>query len=136
MLLSQIQGSDASYLASTVQTYWGGKVGTEPHPKYGYGCDAFPNGWAEIDWKEFAQSKFFQYTPKAMGWIRTTIGDAKLFFMHDQTGFALISDYWPGTVKVFRFGCEHSMKSETIGNCLHRYTCTACGFSEVVDSSD
>ncbi|WP_186039708.1 hypothetical protein [Burkholderia gladioli] len=136
MLLNKIEGADAAYRKYIEKTYWGGPVGTEPHPTRHYGCDMLPSGWVEITWEEFAKSKFFMYTPKAVGWIRTTIGDAKLFFMHDQNGYALINDYWGGTVKVFRFGCEHDMKSETVGNCLHRYTCQACGFSEVVDSSD
>lgn len=48
----------------------------------------------------------------------------------------LISTKQYGTVKVFRFGCEHVMDSKNVGNCLNRYTCTKCGFSEVVDSSD
>ncbi|MGZ7173850.1 hypothetical protein ACXKTX_09475 [Burkholderia gladioli] len=144
MLLDKITRADAPFLTSAdapfrefiEKTYWGGPVGTEPHPTQHYGCDVLPNGWVEITWEEFAKSNFFAYTPTAMGWIRTTIGDAKLFFMHDQNGYALINDYWAGTVKVFRFGCEHDMKSETIGRSVHRYTCKICGFSEVVDSSD
>lgn len=33
---------------------------------------------------------------------------------------------------------EHAELSDSknVGNCLNRYTCTKCGFSEVVDSSD
>ncbi|KVU48179.1 hypothetical protein WK69_10740 [Burkholderia ubonensis] len=136
MLLDKIGGADAAFRAQIEGIYWGGKIGCEPHPKYGYGCDTLPNGWTEITWEEFAKSKFFWYTPIATGWLRTTIGNARLFFMHDRVSFAMIGDHSGGTVKVFQFGCKHDMKSETVGNCLHRYTCTKCGFSEVVDSSD
>ncbi|WP_175878854.1 hypothetical protein [Burkholderia sp. BCC0097] len=136
MLLDKINGADAAFRSQIENTYWGGKVGCEPHPKFGYGCDMLPNGWAEITREEFAKSRFFSYTPVATGWLRTTIGDARMFFMHDQISYALIGDYWGGTVKVFRFGCNHAMERKNVGNCMNRYTCTKCGFSETVDSSD
>ncbi|KWF81269.1 hypothetical protein WL94_28255 [Burkholderia cepacia] len=136
MLLEKIGGADAAFRAQIEEIYWGGKVDFEPHPKYGYGCDVLPRGWAEITWETFAKSRFFWYSPIATGWLRTTIGDARLFFMHNQISFALIGNHHGGTVKVFQFGCEHSMKEERVGNCLHRYTCTKCGFTETVDSSD
>ncbi|AOK61957.1 hypothetical protein WM29_22765 [Burkholderia ubonensis] len=136
MLLDKIGGADAAFRAQIENLYWGGKIGCERHPTLQCGCDVLPRGWIEITWDELAKSQFFRYSPIATGWSRTKLGDARLFFMHDQISYALIGDYWDGTVKVFRFGCEHAMKSETVGNCLHRYTCTKCGFSEVVDSSD
>ncbi|KVO65029.1 hypothetical protein WJ95_20280 [Burkholderia ubonensis] len=136
MLLDKIGGADAAFRTQIENTYWGGKVGCEPHPKFAYGCDVLPNGWTEITWEEFAKSKFFWYTPIATGWLRTTIGNARLFFMHDRVSFAMIGDHSGGTVKVFQFGCKHVMESKNVSNCLHRYTCTKCGFSEVVDSSD
>ncbi|MBY8604187.1 hypothetical protein K7N18_05015 [Burkholderia arboris] len=95
-----------------------------------------PNGWAEITCEEFAKSRFFSYTPVATGWLRTTIGDARMFLMHDQISFALIGDSRGGTVRVFRFGCKHVMDRKNVGNCVNQYTCTKCGFSETVDSSD
>ncbi|WP_334033937.1 hypothetical protein [Burkholderia cepacia] len=136
MLLDKIGGADAEFRSQIESIYWGGKVGCEPHPKTGHGCDVLPNGWTEITWEAFAQSRFFHYTPIATGWLRTKIGAARLFFMHNQVSFALIGDYRGGTVKVFQFGCDHTMRSEAVGNCMHRYTCTTCGFSETVDSSD
>ncbi|WP_207000650.1 hypothetical protein [Trinickia mobilis] len=135
MLLDRITGADKELRASVEKTYWGGKVGSEPHPKYGYGCDVLPNGWKEISWSDFAGSHFFWYTPIATGWLRTTIGDARLFFMHNQISFALLGNR-DGTVKVFQFGCQHQMDSVNVGNCLNRYTCKLCGFAETVDSSD
>ncbi|KVN30738.1 hypothetical protein WJ63_08140 [Burkholderia pyrrocinia] len=136
MLLDKIGAADATLRTQIESIYWGRKIGSEPHPKYRYGCDTLPNGWTEITWEALAKSRFFFYTPVATGWLRTTIGDARLFFMHNQFSFALIGDYHAGTVKVFQFGCDHDMSNETIGNCLHRYTCTKCGFSEVIDTSD
>lgn len=136
MLLDKISGADATLRTEIERIYWGGKIGCERHPTRQCGCDVLPHGWTEITWDKLAKSQFFRYAPIATGWSRTKLGDARLFFMHDQIGYALIGDYHAGTVKVFRFGCEHAMKSETVGNCLHRYTCTKCGFSEVVDSSD
>jgi hypothetical protein len=134
--LDKVGGADKDFRQKIISTYWGGKIECEPHPKLQCGCDVLPNGWMEIDWKEFAKSRFFHYSPIATGWSRTKLGDAQMFFMHDQISYALIGDYWSGTVKVFRFGCQHNMDRENVGNCMNRYTCKTCGFSEVIDSSD
>lgn len=136
ILLNKFVGADKDFRASIEMTYWGGKIGSEPHPKYRYGCEVLPKGWKEISWDGFAKSRFFTHAPIATGWSRTTIGDARMFFMHDQISYALIGDSHAGTVKVYQFGCEHDMSSENIGNCLNRYTCKVCGFSVTVDSSD
>lgn len=136
MILEQIAGANKEFREKIIATYWGGSIGTERHPTLQCGCDVLPNGWTEITWKELAQSRFFHHSPIATGWSRTKLGDARMFFMHDAVSFALIGDYWGGAVKVFRFGCKHQMEDKTIGNCLHRYTCKTCGFSEVIDSSD
>lgn len=136
MLLDKIGGADATFRGQIENLYWGGKVGCEPHPVRHYGCDVLPNGWTEISWDEFAKSSFFRYSPIATGWSRTVVGDARMFFMHDQISYALISDYWGGTVSVFRFGCKHVMDRKNVGNCMNQYTCTKCGFSETIDSSD
>lgn len=121
---------------AAVEKYWGGKVNSEPHPKYRYGCDAHPTGWAQISEEDFAESMFFRYSPIATGWTRTVLGDARLFFMHNDTGFALIGDYHPKKLSIFKFGCEHKFKGVEVGRCLTRYTCEKCGFVETIDSSD
>lgn len=119
-----------------IEKYWGGKIESLPHPKYRYGCDAHPIGWAEISQDDFAKSEFFRYEPYATGWSRTAIGDARMFFMPRDCGFALIGDYWGGRISIFKFGCQHDSNEETVGRCLTKYTCKKCGFVETVDSSD
>lgn len=136
MQLEQISRATQDFREKVIKTYWGGEIGCERHPQSGYGCDVLPTGWTEITWEEFAKSRFFAYSPIATGWSRTILGDARMFFMHDDISYALIGEYWAGTVKVFRFGCQHDMASETVGNCLNRCTCKKCGFAETIDSSD
>lgn len=38
--------------------------------------------------------------------------------------------------KFYYIGCDHDLQSTNVGRCLTQYTCTKCGFTEVVDSSD
>jgi hypothetical protein len=136
MLFDTVGGQSKVTSQSVIGKYWGGKIESVRHPKYSYGCDALPNGWAEITAAEFAQSIFFRYSPQAIAWSRTAEGDARLFFMHNDTGFALIGDYHAKTMRIFKFGCEHSFDGVEVGRCLTRYTCKKCGFVETVDSSD
>jgi hypothetical protein len=119
-----------------VTKYWGGTIESTPHPKYRYGCDAHPHGWTEITQEEFAQSDFFRYSPYATGWSRTLLGDARMFFLPRDVGYALIGDYWEKTVRIFKFGCQHESTSKEVGRCLTEYTCKKCGYVEVIDSSD
>lgn len=73
------------------------------------------------------------------GWCYVTI----LFRGHGHLpdgGFAVLSpsgsDVDGRPVRYFRWSaCAHDFRSKTIGNCLHRYTCTKCGVSYDVDSS-
>ncbi|MCA7990089.1 hypothetical protein LGM63_05510 [Burkholderia cepacia] len=62
-MLDKISGADAAFRGQIEDLYWCGKVGREPHPVRGYGCDVLPNGWTEISWDEFAKSSFFRYSP-------------------------------------------------------------------------
>lgn len=42
----------------------------------------------------------------------------------------------PKPVLYYKFGlCEHNFEHQTIGNCLHEYTCKYCKKSYTVDSS-
>jgi hypothetical protein len=136
MLFEKIGTQDKLTAAQAVAKYWGEKIESVPHPKYRYGCDVHPHGWVEISQEEFSQSNFFRYTALATAWSRTLLGDARLYFMHDDTGFALIGDYHEKKLSVFKFGCQHKFKQENVGNCLTKYTCEKCGFAKTVDSSD
>ncbi len=136
MLFYQINHQREITQQQAISKYWGGEITSTPHPEYRYGCDALPHGWAEITPAEFAQSNFFRYTPLATGWSRTLEGDANLFFMHDDNGFAIIGDYHEKTVRFFKFGCKHDFAGEEVGRCLTKYTCKTCGFVQTVDSSD
>lgn len=53
-------------------------------------------------------------------------------------GFAVVVQYSPNrTVTYYEWGkCEHKYTGKTIDNCLNRYTCSKCGNSYDVDSSD
>lgn len=136
MLFYQISGQRPITEQQAIDKYWGGKIESVNHPKYRYGCDVHPSGWTEITQEEFAQSDFFRYTALATGWSRTLLGDARLFFMHNDTGFAMIGDYWDKKISIFKFGCQHDFKSEEVGRCLTKYTCKKCSFAQTVDSSD
>lgn len=136
-MLFSIIGTQKDFTeAGVIAKYWGEKIGSVTHPKYNYHCDALPAGWTEITPAEFARSIFFQYSPKATAWSRTAEGDARMFFMHNDTGFALIGDYHGQSIRIFKFGCQHDFDGVEVGRCLTRYTCKKCGFVETVDSSD
>lgn len=124
--------------------------------KYG-GYGKLPPNFREITEKEFAQSKMFVYSPEfeefrqindpeavkrfkwgELGRERSCVFDMRMLYFYDGTGVAMVGDYWAGRVRYFSFAvCEHKNKTEEeIGNCLHTYTCTECGFKETIDSSD
>lgn len=39
-------------------------------------------------------------------------------------------------IRFWRCGCAHTFTRQDLGNCLHLDTCTKCGFTMQVDSSD
>ena len=51
-----------------------------------------------------------------------------------KSGKQAPNDFWP---RFFKFGpCMHHYAEKNIAQCLRRYTCTKCGKSYEVDSSD
>ena len=120
-----------------------------------YGADnELPPNFKEISEKEFAQSKFFTYSPECWEYRQITkredyerfkwgeeqrsyVFSLRLAYFYDGTGVALEHDYWLGKVRYFSFSlCEHKKKMQrNVGNCLNEYTCEDCGFIETVDSS-
>lgn len=117
-----------------------------------------PKDWREVSEKEFAQSKFFSYTPSAIEFRQimydfdgNKIEDmlsVHLYLFHDGTGVAMAGDYWKGKVRYFKFGCEHDYKEYSAkyaidhnlpyesGRCMHNTICEKCGNVWCYDSSD
>lgn len=116
-----------------------------------------PPNFREISEKEFAQSKYFTYSPKFVefrqvndpkavslfkwgepGRERSHVFDVRLYYFYDGTGLGIVGDYWGGRVRYFSFAvCEHLNRTErNIGRCLNEYICNECGFKETIDSSD
>lgn len=121
--------------------------------KYG-GDSRLPPNFREITEKEFAQSKFFVYSPEFWEYRQITVREdierfkwgteqrsyvfsLRMAYFYDGTGIAMEHDYWLGKVRYFAFAaCEHKNKKQrNVGNCLHEYKCEDCGFVETVDSS-
>lgn len=113
-----------------------------------------PVGFAEITQKEFAQSNFFRYGPEAIEHRQLlnvpgekTMLAVWMYYYHDGTGLALAEDFWAGTIRYFRFGCDHDYRELSpeatrqrglshFGHCWHTYECQTCGHIEAHDSSD
>jgi hypothetical protein len=122
-----------------------------------------PKNFREIDANEFAQSKFFSYTPSYIGYEQFEWNGewlmGHMYVFYDNTGIFITSDsraernangrtgyrYYP---RYFKFGaCIHThrelsqqeARSRDIphyGRCYHVNECTKCGFIESYDSSD
>lgn len=52
------------------------------------------------------------------------------------TGSATWIDRGARKIRFFLLGCKHSNTSEPLGRCTHKLTCTKCGYTNIVDSSD
>jgi len=115
----------------------------------------FPDGWREIDVGEFAQSKFFTYSPTHVEYRQMhdskvpsfSMVAARLFHFHDGTGIAMSNEWWDKKVRYFKFGCNHKYnelsrkESERRGighhgMCWHVYECSKCQHIMSTDSSD
>jgi hypothetical protein len=83
------------------------------------GYNDFPPNWEEVDAKTLAQSVYFAFYPVLSEFrqmhardgsgvinppINTPSLSAHLDWFFDGQGFAVVNDYWAGTVKFFRFG--------------------------------
>lgn len=120
-----------------------------------------PTGFREITEEEFSKSYFFHYTPEEHEFRQFVIPDPEgkhrygncvkgvhLYRFFDGTGIALVSEYWEGKVRYFKFGCQHDYsvtlspeecRSRNIphyGNCYHVYECSKCKHVLAQDSSD
>jgi hypothetical protein len=109
----------------------------------------YPPGWRELTAAEFARSSFFTYQTTMVEYRQMhgegTYRSAHLNWMHDNTGFAIVNDFWEGTIKYFMFGCEHEYgdaqaEIEKRGIRLfshdHALYCVKCKYLSIHDSSD
>lgn len=99
----------------------------------------FPPNWRRLTEKQFAQSHYFTFSPVLVEFrqmnrhVTTRVRNnealvaAKLFYMHDNKGYAISSDYHGGYVRFFAFGCRGIHQNHT--------TCEQCGFAANYDSS-
>jgi hypothetical protein len=92
----------------------------------------------EVDISEF-WGYFFTWSPEGIDFKQVVIDgifrNIKIYIYHD-TAFALVRMKHKEAPRVYRIGCEHKWVEKNIGKCLHQYTCTLCGNSQTVDSSD
>jgi hypothetical protein len=117
------------------------------------GFNDFPPNWHEISEAEFAKSSYFTYSPmlrefrqmKNRGDHNEPMIGAHLHWMHDNTGFAIVNDFWACKIKFFAFGCKHEFSDPTeelksrglkLFACQHAMFCKKCNSLSIVDSSD
>lgn len=115
----------------------------------------FPPGWQEITEAQFAQSHFFTYAPRLIEFRQMTnplwplqtapAVQAHLQFMHDHTGYAIVSEFWGKKIHFFKFGCQHEFvdaaaelkrRQIKLFSQQHASYCPKCGFLGITDSSD
>lgn len=126
----------------------------EHEKEWGRYNDSLPN-LIELTTEQFAQSSFFIYAftahefrqiraeefnkGKIFSPIKGQLVSVQIFYIKSpsEAGFILMNNYWDKTVRYFTFTkCLHEYKGVKTGNCLYQYTCTKCGASYEVDSSD
>jgi hypothetical protein len=124
------------------------------------GYNSPPEGFAEIDEKQFVQnSRFFHYIPKYIEFRQVRIKEElkpedagkfleiRMFWMDELGGCAMSDDYWAGKIRYFKFGCTHEHKKELsqkecqergithCGLCWHVEECENCKRISSYDSS-
>jgi hypothetical protein len=98
-----------------------------PHP-----FNTAPDGWREITEAEFARSNYFhesisktEHRQFPIEWKgKTTYHGVMLLHFWDQTGLALVNEFWDSKVRFFAFGCDHKMTSDGRTD-----RCTVCDFN-------
>lgn len=116
----------------------------------GTGYNDFPLGWREITEEEFSKSKFWIYGPvmfetRQMYHKGTRVTDARLYWLHDKTGFAMSNN--SNKVQYYVFGCDHKYTELSqeecskrniyhAGKCYHVSECKLCKTINSYDSGD
>jgi len=119
--------------------------------KYGRFND-FPPNWHEIDAKAYSRADYFTYG----AWLSEyrqmlpptrdkVMVAARLEFLRDGTGYAVVNDWHEQTIKYFKFGCDHQwgdpteeLKKRGIKLAMfdNASYCVKCGHLAIHDSSD
>jgi hypothetical protein len=89
----------------------------EAHQETYGGFNSYPPGWTEINAAGFAKSDYFGWTPVLIEFrqmfpkspeMSVLMGpaavSAHLHFMPSGQGYAIVNDYWGGTIRYFQFG--------------------------------
>lgn len=135
--------------------------------------NAFPLGWQEITPLQFVrETPFNTYTPVHSEYRqmipekgetrqdyltydtyqkkwRSVAVCTTLHYFHDDTGVAIVCDYWntEKPIRYFRFGCKHDYRELSMeecrkeglyhaGRCYHVNKCRKCDNINSYDSSD
>lgn len=64
----------------------------------------FRGGWSKMEHRQMYRKTFDGKRDRQSGMI-----DAQLFWFKDDTGVAMVLDYWKGKVTYYQFGCHHTL---------------------------
>ncbi len=100
-----------------------------------------PVALREISAEEFAKCSVTNHIPSHMEfrqmWLNSKLEkcmsspdgkmiSAQLFWMADDTGYAISTDYWKGTIRYFLFGCNHDLEQKKFDASTQEYNCKKC----------
>ena len=88
-----------------------------------------PPNWKHADERHYARCFIIE---DMVGYIMLPDSKHKKTDFYEQPYVGFIGKLHIGQ---FRF-CVHDMKTQNLGKCLNRYTCTKCGFIHTEDSGD
>lgn len=88
------------------------KADREAHVALNGGFNDYPPKWREINADTFAKSRHFAFAPVLREYRQMYHPEgkwnealsARLEWQFDGTGYAVVNDYWKGTVKFYTFG--------------------------------
>lgn len=111
-------------------------------PKLSYAEGIGEWGQFPTPYRESTAAEFWRimtlYTPEFIDYNQIAINgrtEEVRFYYFPTCAFA-VSDIGKGDIKYWKIGCEHEWEEETVGHCLHKFTCKKCGFVMTQDSSD
>jgi len=110
------------------------------------GYNDIPPNVKQLTEKEFAQSRFFNYSPYKVE-FRQLLGkyningiklqNIHIYWFSDGYGIILMSDFWGGKVYYFEcYICNHDFINLENRMCYTKSKCKKCGYIQEIDSSD